>query len=168
MLEKLTDLFKNEAIQDIYLLGFVDIENRKANFSPDMRCYYFEFGDQYIELESIEQYSKLSVRIVDSVHYKFEIDEDMFPCTTSVNQLILMDSMSAKNIVNRFVIYGLECDTADQIVCHSLQLNLENGQELFIDPSFYYGINIGGAEQRRFWKENLINPTIVEEIQIEV
>ncbi len=67
MLEKLTVLFKNEAIQDIYVLGFVDIEDGKADFSLDMRCYYLELGDQYIELESIEQYSKLSVKIVDSV-----------------------------------------------------------------------------------------------------
>ncbi len=163
MLEKLTVLFKNEAIQDIYILGFVDIEEGKADFSPDMRCFYFEFGDQYIE-----QYSKLSVRIVDSVQYKFDIDEDMFPCTTSVNQLILMDSMSAKNNVSSFVIHGLECNAADHIVCHSLQLNLENGQELFIDPSFYYGINIRGVEQRRFWEENLIHPITIEEIRVKV
>ncbi|MGE7943729.1 hypothetical protein ACQKNB_16750 [Lysinibacillus xylanilyticus] len=37
MLEKLTDIFKNNSVQDIYLVGFVDIEDGAAGFYPDMR-----------------------------------------------------------------------------------------------------------------------------------
>lgn len=168
MLEELVDIFKSGLIQDIYLLGFVDIEDGVADFCPDMRYYYFEVGEKYIELESINQYSKLSVRIVDSIRYQFEIDEDMLPCKTSVSQIILTDSMSAKNTVKSFVINGMESNDINQIVCNSLQLNLDNGQELFIDPSFYYGINIGGAEQRKFWNENLADGTKIDEVVIEV
>lgn len=168
MLEKLIHIFKNECIQDIYLLGFVDIEEGKANFYPDMRYYYFKVGEKYIEFESIDQYSKLSVKILDSIQAKFEIDEDMYPSSTSVSQIVLTDSMSVKNSIKSFVINGLEYNDSDQIVCYSLQLNLENSQELFIDPSFYYGINIGGAEQRKFWKENMMNHVKIEEMQVEV
>lgn len=168
MLEELVDIFKSGSIQDIYLLGFVDIEDGVADFCPDMRYYYFEVGEKYIELESINQYSKLSVRIVDSIRYQFEIDEDMLPCKMSVSQIILTDSMSAKNTVKSFVINGMESNDNNQIVCNSLQLNLDNGQELFIDPSFYYGINIGGAEQRKFWNENLADGTKIDEVVIEV
>ncbi|MGG4451215.1 hypothetical protein [Brevibacillus porteri] len=168
MLEELVDIFKSGSIQDIYLLGFVDIEDGVADFCPDMRYYYFEVGEKYIEFESINQYSKLSVRIVDSIRYQFEIDEDMLPCKISVSQIILTDSMSAKNTVKSFVINGMESNDNNQIVCNSLQLNLDNGQELFIDPSFYYGINIGGAEQREFWIENLPDGTKPDEIVIEV
>jgi hypothetical protein len=168
MLEELVDIFKRDSIQDIYLLGFVDIDDGVAEFCPDARYYYFEVGEKYIELESINQYSKLSVKIVDSIRYQFEIDEDMLPCKTSVSQIILTDSMSAKNTVRSFVINGMELNENKQIVCNSLQLNLSNGQELFIDPSFYYGINIGGAEQRKFWLENLADGTKPDEIVIEV
>ncbi|MCC3379670.1 hypothetical protein ACFQ5D_18800 [Paenibacillus farraposensis] len=168
MLEKLVDIFKSDSIQDIYLLGFVDIEDGVADFCPDMRYYYFEVGEKYIEFESINQYSKLIVRIIDSIRYQFEIDEDMLPCKTSVSQIILTDSMSAKNTVKSFVINGMESNDNNQIVCNSLQLNLDNGQELFIDPSFYYGINIGGAEQRKFWNENLADGTKIDEVIMEV
>jgi hypothetical protein len=168
MLEELVDIFKSGSIQDIYLLGFVDIEDGVADFCPDMRYYYLEVGEKYIELESINQYSKLSVRIVDSIRYQFEIDEDMLPCKTSVSQIVLTDSMSAKNTVESFVINGMESSENDQIICNTLQLNLDNGQELFIDPSFYYGINIGGAEQRKFWNENLADGTRIDEVVIEV
>ncbi|ASJ52796.1 hypothetical protein BP422_04040 [Brevibacillus formosus] len=168
MLEELVEIFKSESIQDIYLLGFVDIEDGVADFCPDMRYYYFKVGEKYIEFESINQYSKLSVKIVDSIRYQFEIDEDMLPCKTSVSQIILTDSMSAKNTVKNLVINGMESNDNNQIVCNSLQLNLDNGQELFIDPSFYYGINIGGAEQRKFWIENLPDGTKPDEIVIEV
>lgn len=168
MLDNLVDIFKSGSIQDIYLLGFVDIEDGVADFCPDMRCYYFAVGEKYLEFESINQYSKLSVRIVSSIRYQFEIDEDMLPCKTSVSQVILTDSMSAKNTVKSFIINGLELNDTQQLVCNSLQLNLDNGQELFIDPSFYYGINIGGVEQRKFWIENLTDDTKLDEIVIEV
>lgn len=168
MLEKLTGIFKSNSIQDIYLVGFVDIEDGVADFCPDMRYYYFEVGEQYIEFESIDQYSKLSVNIVDSIRYQFEIDEDMLPCKTSVSQIILTDSMSAKNTVKSIIINGMELNNKEQIICDSIQLNLNNGQELFIDPSFYFGINIGGAEQRKFWIENLADDTKHAEIIIEV
>ncbi|ASA20282.1 hypothetical protein [Paenibacillus donghaensis] len=168
MLEELVDLFKSDSIQDIYLLGFVDIEDGVGDFCPDMRYYYFEVGEQYIEFESINQYSRLSVKIVDSIRYQFEIDEDMLPCKTSVSQIILIDSMSAKNTVKSIVINGIDFKNKEQIICHNLQLNLENGQELFIDPSFYYGLNIGGAEQRKFWIENLADGIKPDEIVIEV
>lgn len=168
MLENLVDIFKSDSIQDIYLLGFVDIEDGVADFRPDMRYYYFEVGDQYIEFQSINQYSRLSVKVVDSIRYQFEIDEDMLPCKTSVSQIILLDSMSAKNTVKSIVINGIELKNKEQIICHNLQLNLDNGQELFIDPSFYFGINIGGAEQRKFWIENLKDGVKPDEIVIEV
>lgn len=168
MLEKLTSAFKGNSIQDIYLVGFVDIEDGVADFCPDMRYYYFEVGGQYIEFESIDQYSKLSVNIVDSIRYQFEIDEDMLPCKTSVSQIILTDSMSAKNTVKSIIINGMELNNKEQIICDSIQLNLNNGQELFIDPSFYFGINIGGAEQRKFWIENLADDTKHAETIIEV
>lgn len=168
MLEKLKDIFKNSLIQDIYVVGFADIEDGIANFYPDMRFYYFEVGEQILELESIDQYSKLSVNIVDSIRYKFEIDEDMIPCKTSVSQIILTDSMSTKNIVKSIIINGMELCNKEKIICDSIQLNLNNGQELFIDPSFYFGINIGGTEQRKFWLENLAYGTKVSETIIEI
>ncbi|WP_106766555.1 hypothetical protein [Paenibacillus faecalis] len=168
MLEEFVDIFKSGSIQDIYLLGFADIEDGVADFCPDKHYYYFEVGKKYIEFESINQYSKLSVRIVDSIQYQFEIDEDMLPCKASVSQIILTDSMSAKNTVKSFVINGMEFNDNKRIVCISLQLNLDNGQELFIDPSFYYGINIGGGEQRKFWIENLTDGIKPDEIIIEI
>ncbi|WP_154694929.1 MULTISPECIES: hypothetical protein [Clostridium] len=48
---------------------------------------------------------------------------------------------------------------------------MENGQELFIDPGFC-GINIGGLEQRKFWKENQIlyhkNKFNIKEVDINI
>lgn len=168
MLEELTNIFKSGSIQDIYLLGFVDIEDGEADFCPDMRYYYFEIGEKYIAFESINQYSKLSIRLVDSIQFQFEIDKDMLPCKMSVNGIVLTDSMSAKNTVKSFIINGMEYIDNQLIVCNSFQLNLYNGQELFIDPSFYYGINIGGGEQRKFWIENLADGTEPDELVIEV
>ncbi|KOP68479.1 hypothetical protein AMS62_26985 [Bacillus sp. FJAT-18019] len=157
MLEELEKIVRRSSVHDIYLVGFVDIEDGFAEFCPDLRYYYFELGGQFIEFESIDQYSRLSVKVVDSIRYQFEIDEDMIPCKTSVSQMILTDSMSAKNTVKSIIIYGMEMGIKEQLICDSLQISLNNGQVLFLDPSFYFGINIGGEEQRQFWMENITN-----------
>jgi len=132
-----------------------------------MRYIYLEVGEHYIELESIHQYSRLSIKVVNSIKYKFEIDEDMIPSKTSISQIVLTDSLSSKNNVKSLIFYNID-SASNQIFCDSLQINLNNGQEIFFDPSFYFGINIGGSEQKKFWFENLSNDIKLNETIIEV
>ncbi|QWU15562.1 hypothetical protein SAMN04487895_112103 [Paenibacillus sophorae] len=167
MLESIKQLLKNNPLSDVYLAGSIDIEDGIADFCPDMRFLYFELGEKLIEFESINQYSKLSLKIVDSVRYQFEFDEDMLPGKSSVRHIILTDSMSATNGVKNINFYNLE-EQESQLICDGLQIRLVNGQELFLDPSFYFGINIGGLEQKKFWVENLTNDSVPNETFIEI
>jgi hypothetical protein len=167
MIESMKQLFKNNPLSDVYLAGYIDIEDGIADFSSDLRFLYFEFGEKLIEFESINQYSKLSLKIVDSVQYHFEIDEDMLPGRSSVRHIILTDSMSATNFVKSAICYNMEV-VDKQLICDGLQVSLINGQEIFLDPSFYFGINIGGLEQKKFWFENLINNSSPKETVIKI
>lgn len=36
--------------------------------------------------------------------------------------------------------------------CAAAKIILENGQMIFLDPSFVYGIGIGGKEQEEYWR----------------
>jgi len=41
-----------------------------------------------------------------------------------------------------------------ELVCGAMQLDLANGQQIFIDPTYHFGMRVGGSEQRAIWLEN--------------
>ena len=40
------------------------------------------------------------------------------------------------------------------VTCAALELRLQNGQVVFFDPSYHFGIRIGGIEQEATWRKN--------------
>lgn len=154
-------------ISRIYLTGFVDIEDGVAQFYPDLRFIYFEVNSSFIEFESIEQYSKLKIKIVNSVNHNFEIDEDMMKGKASVSEIILTQDSAIGNYIDIIKFYNLE-KKEDEIICDAVELILKNKQVIFLDPSFYFGINIGGIEKKEVWKDNLNENSIVKEIIINI
>ena len=145
---------KQEKILDILVCGLVDIEDGIAEFIPIMEYLYFKFETKTIEFESIEQYSKLKIEYMNQLAYKFE-DEDMYPAYSSISELVLTDTM-AKNTVKSIEIYGGE-QIDNELICYAVSFHLNSGQEIFIDPSFYYGIGIGGKHQKDTWFNNYPN-----------
>lgn len=153
MIEYFKEILKSHSITDIYLTGFIDIENGTAQFYHDLRFLYFEISPLYIEFESISQFSRLKIKIKDSVEHNFKIDKDMIKAQSSVSEIILNDTMSNGNNINSIVFYNLE--EQEEITCDAIELNLGNGQMIFLDPSYYFGINIGGTRQKQIWEINL-------------
>ena len=130
---------------DIYTVGFMYLEE-KTEFTPDLRWMYFEFEDILIEFESFEQYSRLRMEKVLDVRYCFEQDEDMIKVKSSVREFVLISSLLANNIVK-----GIELIDGTEEDCAAAKIVLENGQTIFIDPGFPYGIGVGGKEQEEYW-----------------
>lgn len=166
MIEYLKEIVKDNNIEDIYLTGFVDIEDGIAQFHHDLRFIYFEINSKYIEFESINQFSKLKIKIVDSVEHNFEIDEDMIKAKSSVSEIILNDTMANGNDIDNIVFYNLE--EQEELICDAIEINLINGQVIFLDPSYYFGINVGGKGQKRMWKLNLKENINISETYIKI
>lgn len=133
-------------LTDIYTIGFIYLEDGPNEFIPDLRWIYFEFEDILVEFESFEQFSRLKIEKVSDVRYPFERDGDMIKVRSSVKELVLASSIYAGNIVKEIeLIDGVEKN------CAAAKIVLENGQTLFIDPGFPYGIGVGGEEQEKYW-----------------
>lgn len=156
MIEQLKDFIKNMELVDIILVGSMELNNEGTQFYPDLRFMYFVFTSGLIEFESVEQYSKLKLSISESIRYEFEIDEDMVKAKTSISDIVLEDTMDSGNIIKDLVFYNLECK-GSEIICDALEIILINEQTIFLDPSYYFGINIGGIRQKERWKVNLEN-----------
>lgn len=167
MIEYFKRVVKNKSIEDFYLTGFVDIEEGVAQFYHDLRFMYFEVNSKYIEFESINQFSKLRIKIVDSIAHNFEIDEDMIKGKSSISEIVLRDTMAHGNDINNITFYNLE-EQEDELICNDMEIKLVNGQVIFLDPSYYFGINIGGDEQKQIWKFNLKNHVKVNGINIKI
>lgn len=102
-----------------------------------------------MEFESIEQFSRLKIEKVSDIRYQFESDEDMIKVKSSIIEFALVASMLVKNTVKEIkLIDGTEKN------CAAAKIILENGQIIFLDPGFVYGIGIGGREQEKHWYYN--------------
>lgn len=167
MINKLKKLVKNNDIEDIYLTGFVDIEDGIAQFYPDLRFIYFEINSKFIEFESINQYSKLRIKLEELVNHKFEIDEDMMKGKSSVSEIILNQDGAIGNCIDIIKFYNLE-EKEEELICDAIEMKLKNEQVIFLDPSFYFGINIGGCEKKEIWKENLNSNAKITETYIKI
>lgn len=167
MIENLKKIIKDKNLEDIFMIGFIDIEEGIAQFYHDLKYLYFEINFKYIEFESTNQFSKLKIRVVDAIEYNFEIDEDMMRAKASISEIILSDTMANGNVIDNIVFYNLE-EKKEEMICDALEIKLVNGQIIFLDPSYYFGINIGGKEQKDIWKINLKENAKIRETYIKI
>ncbi len=142
MLSKLV----GKKLTDIYSIGYIDLENGEGVYHPDFRWIYFEFEDTLIEFESFKQFSKLRAEEVKDIRYQLEMDEDMIKAKSSIAEVVLISSFLAGNTVKQ-----IEFKNGTEKECQAAQIILETGQIIFLDPSFPYGIGIGGKEQQEYW-----------------
>ncbi len=147
------NLSNNSEITDIIICGTVDNDDNIFQFYFDLRVVYVECGSNYLRLESVNQYSMLNFSVVDYIKFDYEIDEDMHRARSSVKDIVLDNSGAVGNNIHEIVLY----DRIERDICAAMKIRLENGQEIFIDPSYIFGINIGGEKQHTIWKNNYHN-----------
>lgn len=154
MLKKFENLIQKNLLNNVYVTGFLSFEeNGSAEFSAMLDFLYFEFGEQIIEFQSVEQNSKLRISMVDKVRYEFDKFEDDVVCKSNVSEIVLTKYDSEDNKVINACFYGLQINEKS-LVCDALHVKLLNGQDIFIDPTFNFGINVGGLEQKKYWEED--------------
>lgn len=151
----LLDNFINHPIIDIISTGIVSIENGLAEYLPDLRVLHFEIADKFVVFESIEQFSKIKISISDDLYYYDIDDEDMIKSYMSIANIILWDINDKGNKVTEIYLYNFQMENRGVIICDAVKICLLNNQTIFLDPKYYFGINIGENNQERRWFENL-------------
>jgi len=142
-------------LEDLLLQGFVGEEDGGLRFRPMLGAMFLKVDGRLIKLESTEQYSALEISEVPAVAASFEVDPDTRFCVSSAAELILLNSMG-DNRIECVETYGRRKSGAvDQF--DAVGLRLYAGQYLFFDPSFLFGIKVGGERQREYWLRNIIN-----------
>jgi len=157
MLDELLKISNISKIEDIYVFGYSDNDNGILKFNSDLRLIYFVMDSFYIRFESIENYSRLEVSIQKKLAYPFEyeLESELTMTISSLKDLLLLDSMSNSNKISKLTFFNPDDDNC--LICDALEITLMNNQLIFFDPSYYFGISVGGLEQKKCWTKNIEN-----------
>lgn len=155
-LEEIKNIVQNNFLSNVYVTGIVlpsERENGLAEFVPYRSYLFFEFGDQLVKIEAIEQYSKISIALTPTYIVRVEV-EDVIPTKSNISDIIFDNSL-IDNKVSKIEFFNMVVKR-NEIICDTLRLSITNNtnkQELFLDPQFF-GINIGGSDVEELWKYN--------------
>ncbi|EPD82209.1 hypothetical protein HMPREF1207_04035 [Paenibacillus sp. HGH0039] len=156
-LEEIKSVIQNNFLSNVYVTGVVlpsERDDELAEFVPYRSYLFFEFDDQLVKVEAIEQYSKISIAITPTLIVRVEV-EDVIPTKSSISDIIFDNSL-IDNKVSKIEMFNMQVNS-NEIICDALRLsitNKTNKQELFLDPQFF-GINIGGFGVEEIWRYNL-------------
>jgi len=145
-------LLDGSGVSDILLPGVIDQDEKPARFRPLPQALYFECNSAYLKMETIATTGTMRISIVDSIEIPFHIEEDMTTAVTSLREQCL-DDADGSNHLRAIRFWALTEDEAG-LCCAAAQLDLVNGQQIFVDPSYHFGMRIGGSQQREIWREN--------------
>ncbi|MEY3444939.1 MAG: hypothetical protein RLZZ519_3220 [Bacteroidota bacterium] len=145
--------FKAQPLTDIQFLGILEVNPNDAEFILSHQTAYFTFGESIIEVRADSATSRLIVRSMDLIKTSAMGFDDVIPAFVSVARLLLWES-EVSNLVARITLYGVDSTDPDSLTASAISIELQNGQELFIDALSSLGLNVGGNEHRKVWQEH--------------
>ena len=151
----------NNNLEEIYYTGCFDLEDR--DFIMNTNYLFLKIGIHYINFEACETYSKLKITLSETINYKNEV-EDWIDGKIKVSELVFVDSLIDSRAFKKVSFVNLQ-KSESYLISDVVCFEFKNGEILFIDPSFF-GIKIGGREQKDYWySENKINSSKEENIE---
>ncbi|MCX5743100.1 MAG: hypothetical protein NT062_11470 [Proteobacteria bacterium] len=132
--------------------GFVDPTERPLRFHAMYRSVFLECGGTLLSFGVLADTGRMQIASIRSVHVVVELDDDLQPASTSIRETVLEDP-DGSNRIRTIQLWDTE-GGPDGIECAAARLDLENGQIVFIDPTYHFGIRIGGIHQQDSWLNN--------------
>ena len=151
-LRELRALLAGKEVDDVFIAGFVDMDEIPLRFRALYRAVFVGCGGKLLRFGAIGSTARMLISEVKAVSLNVELDDGMQPAFTSVSQTILNHPDGPNRLATLRLWDAL--DGADGVECAAARLDLQNGQQLFFDPSYYFGVRLGGREQEGIWAEN--------------
>ena len=145
-------LLGGAGVDDVLVVGFVYGSEQPPCFHALYRTFFFECRGTLLRLSVLGDTGRMLVSKSEAVSCDADLDDDMQPAYSSVRQAVLDDSDGPNRLA--FVHLWDVRDVAGGIECSAARFDLANGQKVFVDPSYHFGIRLGGVEQQSVWLEN--------------
>ena len=140
---------RGTGVSDVLLPGFIDDEAQPHRFRALPQAIYFECNSSLLKFEAIATTGTMHVSLADNLSVSVDLDDDMVPAIASLREQVLDDPVGS-NLLLEIRLWNLAEDE-NGLRCAAAQLQLANGQQVFLDPSYYFGIRVGGTRQRDIW-----------------
>lgn len=150
-LAELRTVLIGAGIDDVLVAGFVDTSERPLRFYALYRAVFVECGGVLLRFGVLGDTGRMQITRTDVLSCG-DLDEDLEPASTSLRQVVLDDPDGA-NQLRSLHLWDL-ADSSDGIECSAARIDLANGQKVFLDPTYHFGIRLGGAWQQTVWVEN--------------
>jgi hypothetical protein len=152
MLAELRSKLIGSGVSDILLPGFIDQDERPARFRPLPQAVYFDCDSVYIRMETVATTGTMRISIDHRIALEIHNEEEMMVAVVSLREQCLNDA-DGKNSLRELRFWNLTDDDTG-LRCAAAQLELMNGQQIFVDPTYHFGIRVGGPQQRDIWRDN--------------
>ena len=143
---------RGKGVSDILITGFVDQDVTPVRFLPVLRSVYFECGLLLLKMEAIESAGMIQLSLTENVCLETERDEEMLVAVTSLGEQRLRDPDGDNQLSALRLWSASEMD--GNLCCAAARLDLVNGQKIFVDPTYYFGLRLGGLEQEQIWRDS--------------
>ena len=153
-----------KSLTDLQVVGVVCPTHQGHHFTPFFEQVFWVLCSGLIELSTFEQGESLRLRWINAILPACNHDPEAPLATSSIAPVILRD-VHADSPIQSIKVFNARIES-DGLHCEALQLLLQNRQVLFFDPTYTFGIRIGGSEQEGIWRENRFhlgaeNPLVV-------
>jgi hypothetical protein len=152
MMSKIKGALSGARLTDVLVTGFIDKDERPVRFHALWRVIYFEFDNVLLKMAVVGDSGRIRLFLVDEVSSEADLDDDMLPAFSSVRLQVLRDP-DGSNVLATIRTWNT-IQSSEWIECSAARIDLVDGQQIFVDPLNYFGIQLGGREQEEVWKEN--------------
>lgn len=146
---------KGQTLANVLLIGGADFKNDEVELTLFHNYLLIEFSSQVLLFESVDQNSRLRISNYSGSLPKICSEDEMKPFKISIMETVILDSLNDIS-VDCVHIYEMQ-EKGDNIVCAALCINLRDGTEFFIDPTYHFGIKVGRSDVKQKWLENYPN-----------
>ena len=135
-----------EMIDKVLAIGCFKDETGEVILLSD--TLYIKFDSAYLKLEDYGTGAGLVLSVCKELDFEW-IFEDTKPAHVDISNFVFEDSFVDCS-VSSMVLYNV-VEEEGSIRSDVLQLELDTGQTLFIDPCYLDGLNIGGRSKCEKW-----------------
>ena len=149
-INQIINIFQSHPLTDMLIVGYIDSDKTRKQFHTIQEDLYLEFGNSFLRCSSVNQYDKLRMKIVNQIEFDFELEEDDEFCVCSVFNMYLFDPYGTNQITSAEFLVNDRCNIEEGIVkCAKFNIGIKD--ELFLDPTHTFGIQINGNRTIKEW-----------------
>jgi len=136
----------HKPIENMLITGHTDVSDDILEFMPDYRNYFFKFSNNFLRIESYEQYSKLRLSICENLSfYEYPDEPDLKITWASVAGMFLKSYFYSDISIKKIILFNAS-ENDESFICDYAEIIFSDEraveQTICFDPLNFWGIAV--------------------------